>query len=428
MPKVKKTKTPWKHQALTPPESPEEPSVIPLPSLPKVMMNSFLQGPIITHLAPNTEYDPTTISHYITSVLEEVNQDNAYGILAGVTEDGGPVVPTLIFGIPSPNLLPLTLPSTPFQLPILMKQDAIMAITVFDTVWDKDPVYGTDQIELAPLSVGVEGCLDNAGSFGGFLRKPSMPDMLFGITAAHCLPETGQMTNVCSPSSAEITGRLHRILPYTTLQKKDLEARSMLEQYHFTDTGSGVTILDPTEDFQRKTGVFHGRHVGRVIASGFGDQQGLLHSYDKWLGENGHNKFIADPTWNTRMDWSIFSCDPTRFAGNIYDEITITSIGALYPGVQVEKIGRTTGVTEGHVNGFLLQRWVGAKATYEIAITGDKGLPFAAVGDSGGCVLVKANNQYLAGGILIGINTGNNFAIVTPFHLILAAVPEYVWA
>ncbi|RPB00388.1 hypothetical protein L873DRAFT_811915 [Choiromyces venosus 120613-1] len=277
-----------------------------------------------------------------------------------------------------------------------------------------------------------------AGSFGGFLKRTSSPGLCFGITAAHYLPESDLSTPVCSPSSVEATGRLNRLLRYTTLcpttdrlhinQTKDMEAKSLLQQFRFMDTPSGTLLLDLATEFQPKIGVLTGTRVGHIVASRFGNQQRLLHDYDQRLAALGHDIFRADPSWETRMDWSIFSCDPARYGGNVYDGEAIEQTGVLYPGAEVEKIGRTTGAQNGYVNCFFLQRWHSSVSTHEIAIIGELGRSFAEVRDSGGCVFVKVNHGYQAAGILIGINQKNDFAIVTPLDLILASVPEYEWA
>ena len=117
-----------------------------------------------------------------------------------------------------------------------------------------------------------------------------------------------------------------------------------------------------------------------------------------------------------------------RYGGNRYEGEVIEDTGLLFPGIAVEKVGRTTGIQNGHVNTYLVQKWQSSVITHEIAIIGAPGNPFAAVGDSGGCVLIKVNGQSYAAGILIGINSSNDFAMVTPLHSILSSLPGYRWA
>jgi len=130
-------------------------------------------------------------------------------------------------------------------------------------------------------------------------------------------------TIVCSPSTAEVTARFKLLRRYTTLcptkkrlhinQQKEIEARSLLEQFSFIETTSGVSLLDPAADFERKKGVLTGARVGHIVVSRFGNYKHLLHNYDKRLIEDGHPLFMADPSWETRMDWSIFTCEPARY-------------------------------------------------------------------------------------------------------------------
>ncbi|RPA95254.1 hypothetical protein L873DRAFT_1792433 [Choiromyces venosus 120613-1] len=97
-----------------------------------------------------------------------------------------------------------------------------------------------------------------------------------------------------------------------------------------------------------------------------------------------------------------------------YDARAIEQTCILYPGVEVEKIGHSTGAQKG--------------AIHKIAMIGDLGRSVAELGDCGGCVFVKANEGYQAIEILMGINRKHDPAIVTPLDLILASVPEYEWA
>jgi len=120
-------------------------------------MNGFLQGPMVTNLGPGTPYHHAEISRYISLVLQLLDIENAYGLLAGVKENEGPIVPTIIFGIPPPHVLPIGLPTTPHGLPILVKEDWIISGKGFEAVWHEEQVENQDRITLAAVSIGVEG-------------------------------------------------------------------------------------------------------------------------------------------------------------------------------------------------------------------------------------------------------------------------------
>lgn len=130
-------------------------------------------------------------------------------------------------------------------------------------------------------------------------------------------------TIVCSPSTAEVTARFKLLRRYTTLcpikkrlhinQEKEIEARSLLVQFPFIENPSGVSLLDPAAGYQWKKGVLSGSPVGHIVVTQFGNYEHLLHNYDQSLTEHGHPLFMADPSWVTRLDWSIFTCEPTRY-------------------------------------------------------------------------------------------------------------------
>ena len=104
----------------------------------------------------------------------------------------------------------------------------------------------------------------------------------------------------------------------------------------------------------------------------------------------------------------------------------VTEIGDLFPGAEVEKIGRSTNVRYGKVHSVMIQEWGGDDSTYEVAIMGT-GRSFADVGDSGGCVFLNDNGTIKAAGILIGKNRLNDFALATPLRLILDMAGGYEW-
>jgi hypothetical protein len=95
------------------------------------------------------------------------------------------------------------------------------------------------------------------------------------------------------------------------------------------------------------------------------------------------------------------------------------------------KYGRTTGETQGIVNGFSLMLWKNHASTIELSVIGVNEIPFGLKGDSGSLVLVGGKEgDYLvnlrAGGILIGLNSHNNFSLVTPLAFVLKSINETV--
>jgi len=106
----------------------------------------------------------------------------------------------------------------------------------------------------------------------------------------------------------------------------------------------------------------------------------------------------------------------------------VAEIGDLYPGASVEKVGRSTGSTQGVVNRVMLQHWENGASTHEVAIIGRGDEVFANRGDSGGCVLTQEGGKYKASGMMIGKVKQSNICFATPLRLILKMSGEYQWA
>ncbi|KAG0126989.1 hypothetical protein HOY82DRAFT_626418 [Tuber indicum] len=295
----------------------------------------------------------------------------------------------------------------------------------------------TDARALASGRDGWEHCSE-AGSFGGFLKRTSVPERVFGITAAHCVPAGLAGNSVCSPSTAEVTGRFQRLLRYTSLSTaadhlriiaaRDHEAHAIVEEFRFHDSSTGLTFVNPTDPTQAKTGIFSGGGLGSIVNYCFGVHSDLLHRYDQELRQRQLPRFGARISWLTRFDYCIFTCNPKRYGGNIYHDEAVSEVGDLYPGAIVEKVGRTTGTTFGTVNPAVLVVWDRGSPTYEIAIVGMKNDIFARVGDSGGCVFENRDETYKAAGLLIGKNREGGITYATPLRLLLQTTGDYEWA
>ena len=121
-------------------------------------METGMIGPAIMPLPQDTEYNPTEISNYISMALQILNTQDAYGIFAGVCHHhSGPVVPTLIFGIPRlSQVAEFSLPLTPNNLPIWVKEDGILPTNGLESAWANSKVKDTGRLTLDGCSVGVE--------------------------------------------------------------------------------------------------------------------------------------------------------------------------------------------------------------------------------------------------------------------------------
>jgi len=113
-------------------------------------------GPEITHLPPMTEINVSEISSFITSVLQELNTQNSYGIFAGVRQPGGPIIPTFIFGFPGLDLDQVILPPTPNHAPIWLREGGILLLNELETAWALESIKDVNQLTLQSCSVGIE--------------------------------------------------------------------------------------------------------------------------------------------------------------------------------------------------------------------------------------------------------------------------------
>jgi len=123
-------------------------------------MESGLGGPAITALASTAGFDVETISAYITRVLQLVDKQDAYGILAGVHQHGGPLVPTFIFGIPGYEEQQVVLPPSPNNMPVWIRDDRVLSMNELDTAWAMDEVLSLGELTLAKCSLGLESIYD----------------------------------------------------------------------------------------------------------------------------------------------------------------------------------------------------------------------------------------------------------------------------
>ena len=111
--------------------------------------------------------------------------------------------------------------------------------------WVSQPIQD-DIVSLSALSIGGTSCLEDAGSFGGFLVDDNGD--LHGMTARHCVPGMRDGDSVSSPSSLEVTARFQYIVNYTRYQPekfvrrmaKDREAEQILNRYRVVDRAGGV--------------------------------------------------------------------------------------------------------------------------------------------------------------------------------------------
>jgi len=154
------------------------------------------------------------------------------------------------------------------------------------------------------------------------LKCTTSPQELFGITAAHCLPEAVNGTRVCCPSTIEVTGRLKRLLPHTTMCPPtnrlhlnllwESEAQSILNRFRFQANDTGVSFVDRPNNYDIKTGLLSGEPVGEIVSYQLDSRKDLLYQYDRRLESLHLPNFSVARSWETTVDWCIFSCNGNR--------------------------------------------------------------------------------------------------------------------
>jgi len=117
-----------------------------------------MSGAAIMPLPQTLEIDVADISNFITKVLYQLNIQDAYGILAGVQDRGGPVVPTFIFGIPHSDneIVQFILPPSPNNIPILLRDDSVLSTNELENAWAVGPIADLEKLTLEACSVGIE--------------------------------------------------------------------------------------------------------------------------------------------------------------------------------------------------------------------------------------------------------------------------------
>jgi len=87
--------------------------------------------------------------------------------------------------------------------------------------------------------------------------------------------------------------------------------------------------------------------------------------------------------------------------------------------MKVSKIARTTGETQGTVNGCIIQRWVDC-LSMEIGVLGEERV-FSDVSDSGS-LLTTVDDEPCGVGMLIGKNVSGSLVLVSPLWAVLEDV------
>ena len=256
---------------------------------------------------------------FIRDALTYCQQPRSYGtILRYSRKPCEPTVPTIVLGFPDLIGIPaLTLPNTIADTPILLISDRAVP-TLFESqgpIWH-DGVHYEQKIGISDISVGGRDCLNEAGSFGGWISGKD--GRKFGLTCAHCLPTCQVGESVVSLSPAEITSRVNTIIPYTEdcpesrpavkrSQARKEELELLLCRYSRVADNNGVEMRNGSSIR------LVGKELGRLVAKK-AHKCDILTRHNQQLHNQGMSQF-AFPDMSVSLswlDWAVFQGDERR--------------------------------------------------------------------------------------------------------------------
>ena len=165
------------------------------------------------HSAKGNCVDRRELYEHISSILAAEQQEGAYGIVLTALFVNGTKQEVSVLGFPDPKRIDIRNLKTVGGLPYLIRKDAVVS-TIGSADWKHEPMQFHEKAGLKCLSLGLVGNVREGGGFGGFLTGSEQGEV-FGLTAAHCLPQPSVGSLVCSPSALEVSGRFERLRRYT---------------------------------------------------------------------------------------------------------------------------------------------------------------------------------------------------------------------
>ena len=414
----------------------------------------------------------TVVSQFlqdIRDVLKANKHPNSFGSIFDVGISTNTRVMFCVFGSKSPDKFNVD-PELRYEgisIPVVVVEDAITDAALDPTRlpnWQKNIRDAT--VDLCGYSVGHEGVVSDAGSFGFYGVHQGE---IYGFTAAHCTPGAGPECVIVSPSTVELSGRLQYIAPYTSFNpgppmhhspSKQREVERLLKKYRREDSSPGCDIILEPGGPPREIKLL-GQQLGTVKAiSATNKKLGVIEKHNQRLQELqvqfllpiDHRDFeqaIQNNTTLSRVEWccfevlnyryvlepdvyfqqlmTLFRCAGNWYSSGKYEGRRIRNSLLLAPYMSVFKYGRTTDETEGQVNPCVVQRWMDDDVTVEIGVLGER---FADRGDSGSLVITErtpggGDEGLYALGLLIGKNGGGELALVTPLWAILEDVKDH---
>ena len=194
----------------------------------------------------------------IRRVLEKNKQADSFGSLFNVGISKNTRVICCVFGSTTPDkfLAPTELTCEGISASVLVIQDSINGTGTSSsapTSWLNQPVRDAMKIDLSGYSVGEQGDMEEAGTFGFYGDDDER--VIYGFTAAHCTPRADRGSVIVPPSTRELTGRLEAIVSYTSFapnprrihSQRESEVKSLLENWTNEECREGCLIRERIE-------------------------------------------------------------------------------------------------------------------------------------------------------------------------------------
>ena len=255
--------------------------------------------------------DCSEVMFWISKTLRENGQEGSYGLLVGM-KVGSEVTPAVVFGFP--NVDSTAIDGKYIGIPFYVRADRMSnsSPNLRGCAWAWQPIR--DEImTLSGVSVGGVSCLEDAGSFGGFLIDNG--GALYGITARHCAPGLQTGDPVSSPASLELTARFQDIVRYTRYQRenfqrrpaKDGEAVQLLNQYRIVDHTDGVKCRIEGD---LRSIMLERPRIGVLERVVYRDGAGLQAAHNARLMEANENPFPGcSPDVVSKLDYAIYTIE-----------------------------------------------------------------------------------------------------------------------
>ena len=257
------------------------------------------------------------ILDFIQLTMLKYCQTGSFGTIIIFSPDSVlPPIPTIVFGFPQPPPnIQTTLPVSNRLIPIHIFNEGLESCISAPLTWTNRVPKHHDVLTVCDASLGVSNDLTEARSFGGFWKTAS--GTVYGLTAGHAVTGSGK-EQICSPSCVEVTERLRSIIRYTTYDQApiilkrglQLEAQSILSKYDKTPSAYGVEVRGYTHKI-----VLSGPRLGEQKAQDRTYQEGVVNAHNRQLRELSLPQFSlpTQAVMKTKMDWSIFEMDDTRW-------------------------------------------------------------------------------------------------------------------